>query len=280
MLNSLLQYALDYLTTNWVVMAKKALFAAAVFIVIYIFIKRIVNKVKKRIEDNDIQANTTYTKRLSRLIWKVIFLIGMIFNMLIIFQVIGIDVALLMAWLSLWIWFAMETTISNVVAWFFILTNKKIKIWDYIQLLWTFNVNGTIEEINMKHTIIRTIDQRRLLIPNMTMASTPIKTIKAENLIRWDLELALPRHINVKQIKKLLNQTINENDNILNKDYTNTYIQWFDAKWYKFHTVFFLNPNDWTTFVVWSNLRQKLSEVLKKYWIAFPYEHMVINIEE
>ncbi len=280
MLNSLLGYALHYLTTNWVVMAKKALLAAAIFIVIYIFIKRIVNKVKKRIEDNNIQANTRYTRRLARLIWKIVFLIGMVFNILIIFQVIGIDVALLMAWVSLWIWFAMETTISNVVAWFFILTNKKIKIGDFIQLLGTFNVNGTIEEINMKHTIIRTVDQRRLLIPNMTMASTPIKTIKAETLIRWDMEISLPRHINIKQIKQILNQTINEDSNILNKNYTNTYIQWFDTKWYKFHTVFFLNPNDWSAFVVWSGLRQRLSEALKKYWISFPYEHIVINIEE
>jgi small-conductance mechanosensitive channel len=204
----------------------------------------------------------------------------MIFNILIVFEVIGIDVALLMAGVSLGIWFAMETTISNVVAGFFILTNKKIKIWDYIQLLWDFNTNWTIEEITMKHTIIRTIDMRRLLIPNMTMASTPIKTIKTENLVRWDIEISFPRHINIKQIKNILNQTINEHWNILNKNYTNTYIQWFDSKGYKFHSVFFVNPNEWTPFLVWSDLREKLSTTFKQYWITFPYEHIVINIEE
>ena len=280
MRNSLVDYALNYLATNWVDMMKKALLAAAIFIIILIFIKRIISKVRKRIEDNDIQSNSEYSKKLSWLIWKILFIVGMIFNVLIIFEVIGIDVALLMAWMSLGIWFAMETTISNVVAGFFILTNKKIKIWDYIQLLWTFNTNWTIEEISMKHTIIRTIDMRRLLIPNMTMASTPIKTIKAENLVRWDMEISLPRHIDIKQIKQILNKTINEHGNILNKNYTNTYIKWFDAKWYKFHTVFFLNPNEWSPFVVWSNLRQKLSQTFKQYWIAFPYEHIVINIEE
>jgi len=66
---------------------------------------------------------------------------------------------------------------------------------------------------------------RRLLIPNMTMASTPIKTIKTENLVRGDMEISLPRHIDIKQIKQLLNNTINEHGNILNKNYTNTYIQ-------------------------------------------------------
>lgn len=274
------EFILQYISTNWVHILTRALIATAIFIAVYIFLKWIIWKVKKRIEENNLQSNGTYSKKLANLIGKILFLIGMIFNILIIFEVIWIDVALLMAWLSLWIWFAMETLISNMVAWFFILTNKKIKIWDFVQLLWTFNTNWTIEEITIRHTIIRTIDERRLLIPNMTMASTPIKTIKAEDLVRWDLELNLPRHVDIKQVKELLNQTINENENILNKNYTNTYIQWFDAKWYRFHTVFFLNPNDWTPFVVWSELRQTVNKILKKYWISIPYEHMVINVEK
>ncbi len=276
----ILDFILNYLSTNWVDMIKKALLALVIFLVIYIFIKRIVNKVKNKIEENNIQWNSTYTKKLANLIWKILFLIWMIFNVLIIFEVIGIDVALLMAWLSLGIWFAMETLISNVVAWFFILTNKKIKIWDYVKLLWTFNTNWTVEEITIRHTIIRTIDKRRLLIPNMTMASTPIKTIKSENLIRWDMEIDLPRHVNIDQIKQLLNKTINENENVLNKGYTNTYIEEFNAKWYKFHTVFFVNPKQWTAFVVWSSLREKISQILKKYGISFPYKKIVINVEE
>jgi flagellar biosynthesis/type III secretory pathway M-ring protein FliF/YscJ len=46
-------------------MIKKALLAAAIFIVILIFIKRIVNKIKKRIEENNIQANSEYSKKLA-----------------------------------------------------------------------------------------------------------------------------------------------------------------------------------------------------------------------
>ena len=276
---NLVNFAIEYLSNNWIEMLKKVLIATAIFVVIYIFIKRIINKVKRKIEMNHLDTDTKYAKKLSNLIWKILFIIGMIFNVLIICQVIWLDVALLMAWISLWIWFAMETLISNMVAWFFILTNKKIKIWDFVQLLWTFNMNATIEEITIRHTVVRTIDKRRLLIPNMLMASTPVKTLKTEDLVRWDLEISLPRHINIDQIKNILNNTINENPDILNKNYTNTYIQWFDAKWYKFHTVFFVNPKSGTPFVVWSSLRETISQVLKKYWIKFPYEHMVINVE-
>lgn len=280
MIDKLVDYAIFYISNNWVVMLKKALLAFAIFVVVYIITQRFINKIKKRIQENDLQTNSEYSKKLANLIWKILFIIAMIFNVLIIFEVIGIDVALLMAWLSLGIWFSMETMIANVISGLFILTNKKIKIWDYIELLWDFNIPWTIEDINIKHTIIRTIDKRRLLIPNMTMALTPIKTIKSEDLIRWELKIDLPRHININQIKQLLNDTINNNENILNKNYTKTFIREFNAKWYRFHTVFFLNPKDWTPFVVSSSLRTNINQILKKHGIDFPYEHIVIDIEE
>ncbi len=279
MTSKLLEYIVQYLSINWLEMLKKTMIAVAIFVVIYLLIQRIINKVKKRIEENDLQTNSEYSKKLSWLVWKVLFILWMIFNVLIIFQVIWIDVALLMAWVSLWIWFAMETMISNMVAWFFILTNKKFKIWDFVQLLWKFNTNGTIEEISMRHTVIRTVDKRRLLIPNMIMSSTPIKTLKSEQLVRWDLELNLPRYIEPKQIKNLINSTINESDKILHKNYTNTFIKAFDAKWYKFQSVFFINPKEWTPFITGCKLRESIDKKLKKYGIKLPYEHIVVDVE-
>jgi small-conductance mechanosensitive channel len=260
-------------------MLRKTLIAGIIFIVIYIFVQRVINKVKKRIEENNLDSDKEYSKKLSWLVWKVLFILGMIFNVLIIFQVIWVDVALLMAWVSLWIWFAMETMITNMVAGFFILTNKKIKIWDFVQLLWKFNTNWTIEEISIRHTIIRTIDQRRMLIPNMTMASTPIKTLKSEKLIRGDLELSLPRYIQPAQIKKIINDTVNEYPNVLHKNYTNTFIKSFDAKWYLFQSVFFLDPKEWSAFVVSAKIREIISKKLQRYGIKIPYEHIVINVE-
>jgi len=44
------------------------------------------------------------------------------------------------------------------------------------------------------------------------------------------MEINLPRHVNIDQIKQLLNKTINESENVLNKNYTNTYIEEFNAK--------------------------------------------------
>lgn len=272
-------YITQYISKNWLTICKKALLAIWIFLWIYFISNFIIKKIQQKIESNNIQADDKYTKKLSNLIWRILFLVALIINILIIFEVVGIDVSLIMAWISLWIWFAIETMIWNIVAGFFIILNKKFKIWDSVELLWRFNIKWEIEEINLKHTIIRMIDKRRLLIPNKIMSATAIKTFKSENTIRWDLSVSLPRHVNVEQVKKILKDTVNSNENVIDKDYTNTYIQAFDTKWYKFNTIFFVNPHQATPFATWTQIRKSLFNEFKKYWINFAYEHLTLDLE-
>jgi hypothetical protein len=49
-------------------MLKKTFIAATIFIVIYLFTKRIINKVRSRIEENNLQSDIAYSKKLSGLV--------------------------------------------------------------------------------------------------------------------------------------------------------------------------------------------------------------------
>jgi small-conductance mechanosensitive channel len=274
------EYIINYVNQNWLDMLKRIVLTTVIFIGFYFLINRFANKVTNRIINWDIQSNNKYTKRLWFLVWRIIYIVWLIFNILIACEILWIDVSLLMAWISLWIWFAMETWITNIISGFFILTNKKFKIWDFVELLWKVNTRWTVEEINLKHTIIKWIDNRRLLIPNSVMADTTIKTLKSEDLIRWDIEISLPRYVNIDQIKKLMNETTNNYENTMHKEYTNTFIESFDENWYKFHTIFFINPNKCSAMVAGSNIRIALCKVFKKYWISNPYKHLVIDVNQ
>lgn len=273
------EFIIVYISENWLDIIKKVTISVVVFISIYLLLNVIIHKIETKIQDHEIQYDK-YTKRLSHLIWKIIYTVWLIFNILIVCEIMWIDVTLLMAWISLWIWFAMETMIWNVISWFFILTNKKFKIWDFVEILWSINTRGTIEEINLKHTIIRWIDQRRLLIPNSIMANTTMKTLKSEDLIRCDIDLSLPRHVNVEQVKKLITDTTNNYENTEHKEYTNTFIESFSDNWYNFHTVYFVDPKKCSAMVAWSAIRKELSKVFKKYGISNPYKHLIAEINK
>ena len=278
-MKGIFNFIVTYISDNWRTISKKALLAVWIFILVYIVSSFIIKRIQNKIEANNIQSDDKYSKKLSALIWRILSLVALIINILIIFEVLWIDVSLIMAWISLWIWFAIETMIWNIVAGFFIILNKKFKIWDSVELLGRFNTKGVIEEINLKHTIVRLIDKRRLLIPNKIMADTAIKTNKSEKVVRWDLSISVPRHINIDQVKNIIKDTVNSNENVLDKDYTTTYIKWFDSKWYNFNTIFFVDPSQVSPFIAWTRIRKTLFDNFKKYWINFTYEHMTLDFE-
>ncbi len=280
MIKQLLQTMLNYISENWLYISWKIFLTLITFLLIRILIKWITQRIKARIERNSTQSDEKYTKKISNLIWNMIFIWLMIFNVLIIFGIMWFDVAILMWWLSLGIWFAMETTIGNMVSGVMILTNKKVKLWDFVEMTWSLKIVGTIDEINIRYTVVKTIDKRRVVVPNMKLAATPIKTLKSEPLIRWEIEFILPRHIDINQIKDLLTKTINWEDKILYKEYTNVFVQWRDYRWIQFKWFFFYDPQWWRTkFVMASSLRIKLHKIFKEYWISIPYQNITITTE-
>jgi MscS family membrane protein len=67
--------------------------------------------------------------------------------------------------------FAAKDVISQLFGGFVIITEKPFKIGDWIM---TPNVEGTVEEITFRSTIIRTFEQALVTMPNATIANQPI----------------------------------------------------------------------------------------------------------
>ncbi|MCX6823732.1 MAG: mechanosensitive ion channel family protein [candidate division SR1 bacterium] len=253
--------------------------AVGIFVTFLIIIKMVVAKVKKRIQENSLQEDM-YSKRIADLAGSMLFILLMIFNILAVFEVIGFDTALIMGGVSISIGFAMETTIGNMIAGIMLMTNEKVKLGDFVQFMGSLNIMGTIEEINVRYTVIRTFDKRRTIIPNSIIAATPIKTLKTETLIRGKVKLRLPRTIDIDQVKSLLIQIINSIDGVLHKEYTNIIISGFDSGGIIVQGLFFVNPQSKRgKVVIKKEFMTKVSEEFKKYGIKMPNDHMTITVE-
>ena len=173
----------------------------------------------------------------------------------------------------------MENTIGNMIAGIMILTNKKIKLGDYLQFMGKIRMTGTVEEINMRYTVIRTFDKKRTIIPNSIIAKTPIKTYKSEPLIRGEILFTVPRHSQISQVKTILIETINAHAKVLYKEYTNVRIENFDTRGIQIKSVFFANPNIKSPFMIARDLRPLITANLKKYGINIPYPHITLSTE-
>jgi len=119
-------------------------------------------------------AALTRYRVLRRSIAVVIVTIGVLSALLVIPQVRALAGGLLAssAVLGLIIGFASQRTLGNFVAGLMIAMTQPLRLGDWVEV---DGVEGTVEEISLIYTFIRTADNARLVIPNEKLASDTIR---------------------------------------------------------------------------------------------------------
>ncbi|MBT6831832.1 mechanosensitive ion channel [bacterium] len=105
----------------------------------------------------------------------------LILGLIISFQIVGIDLGSLLAFLGVGIGFALKDLLSNFFAGVMILTQKKFKIGDVVQV---GENTGTIVEIDARTTQIRAFDGTTLIIPNADMITNVVQNFTANTFRR------------------------------------------------------------------------------------------------
>src|SRR5215472_17236250 len=118
------------------------------------------------------EVETRY-RVLRRAITTVIIAVGLFSALLVIPQVRAVAGALLAstAILGVIIGLASQQTLGNFIAGLLIATTQPVRIGDRVSYA---GETGVVEEIGLTYTFIRTIDRRRLVVPNSKLASDPI----------------------------------------------------------------------------------------------------------
>ena len=81
-------------------------------------------------------------------------------SLLAMFSVVGLAASL-----------AVQDTLSNLASGVVILATHPFKTGDYVDVS---NVSGTVKEINFTHTVLTTIDERVIRVPNKDVAGATI----------------------------------------------------------------------------------------------------------
>lgn len=123
--------------------------------------------------DSSPEALTRY-RVLRRTITVSIVTIGLLSALLVIPQVRAIAGGLLAssAILGLIVGFASQRTLGNFVAGLMIAITQPLRLGDWVEI---GGVGGSVEEIGLMYTFIRTEDNARLVIPNEKLASDTIR---------------------------------------------------------------------------------------------------------
>jgi small-conductance mechanosensitive channel len=158
------------------------IFKFLLIIVISYFIAAFIRKYIKKIGEKNRKITHAAFYNLSRLVFYMVFFLGII----IAFVVLGIDFtafAIVAGALGVGIGFGLQSVVSNFVAGIILLLEKNIRVRDFIEL--ETGEKGTVKEINVRTTLIRTLDNLEILIPNSDLVG--------KKFINWTLSEKIRR---------------------------------------------------------------------------------------
>ena len=116
---------------------------------------------------------------------KIIHYIGMLVIVMTIFNRFGIDFSALIGAAGIAgvaIGFAAQTSISNIISGFFVMSERSFKIGDVIQV---DSVIGTVVSIDLLAVRLKTAENQLVRIPNETIIKTNLKNITHYPLRRF-----------------------------------------------------------------------------------------------
>ena len=103
---------------------------------------------------------------------------------------------------------ALQGAFSNFAGGMMILFFKPFKVGDYIKVS---GDEGTVAEITVVYTILLTVDNKRITIPNGSLTNSVIINYSAEDNRRVDLTFNTSYSCDIETTKKIINRVIEKN---------------------------------------------------------------------
>lgn len=201
--NSYVEYTILIVTTF-------ALVALATFLVrkaLDFFIKR---------NSNQLHVDPTNFIFLKNSISFILYSIGLfwVFSKIPYFKSLGTALFASAGVLAAIIGFASQKAFANIIGGLFILIFKPFRVGDAIEI--SNGHKGIVEEITLRHTVIKDYEFRRVVVPNSIMSEdTIINSSITDKRIRKFIDIGIAYDANIEEAEKLIRQVITSHPNFL-----------------------------------------------------------------
>ncbi|MBN1544196.1 mechanosensitive ion channel family protein [Candidatus Woesearchaeota archaeon] len=197
----------------------RRLAAIVIIILITFMLAGLVNKlmkrtfqkiIKRRLEHPEIPTDTTKFVVLRRVIQVLVYLMGFAAIVYAIpeFRALSYSILAGAGVAAVIVGFAAQKAFANIMSGIFLAVSEPIRVGDRV----TINDNyGIIEDITLRHTVIKTWDNNRVIIPNAVMNEVQITnhSIVDERIIQtlevgisYDSDIELAKKIIIEEIRK------------------------------------------------------------------------------
>ena len=145
----------------------------------------------------------------SSFVSSVVYVLLWVFIIIAALSQIGIQTTSFIAVLGaagLAIGLSLQGSLSNFAAGFLIILFKPFKVGDFID---SGGNMGVVSYINIFTTILKTTDNRKIIIPNSQITNSVITNITSEETRRIDYLFSVAYHSDIEQIKEIIHNVLN-----------------------------------------------------------------------
>lgn len=159
-----------------------------------------------------------FDKTLTTFLMSIIENIVKVLLVLSVIQYLGIPATSFIAILTavgLAVGMALSGTLQNISAGIMIVIFRPFKIGDFVELA---GHSGTIEEIHIFNTILKTGDNKKIIIPNSEYSTSSIVNYSGHEERRVDLIIGIGYDDDIDKARKTIEEIVDKNEKIIRKE--------------------------------------------------------------
>ena len=177
--------------------------------------RMLVNYIPKVVNKVEVKMDETMQLMIRRLVSATIYLIGLMLVILQIPQLHSLATALLAGAgiAGLAIGYASKDSLSNFTSGIFIAIFQPFRVGDFVDFRQDY---GQVEDLTLRHTVIRTSDNRRIIVPNSIMSTEPIInwSIREPEIV-WIVDFDLEKAVDIDRARKIIVDKASSNPMVL-----------------------------------------------------------------
>jgi small-conductance mechanosensitive channel len=240
------------------------------FIFVGIFVRRTINrKIFKRF---NVDEGTSYT--LSRITQYIIITIGV----LISFNFVGINLSsltVIFGLLSVGIGFGLQNVTSNFISGLIILFERPISVGDRVVVN---NIEGDIIEINIRSTMVRSVNNISIVVPNSEFVSKDVINYShGDPTYRLDVNVGVSYGSDLDNVLKALREVADNNSSVMQNPEPEVFLNEFgDSSWNMQLRVWIPDVKQYPK--VRNELNQAIVRTFRAYGVEIPFPQRDLHV--
>ncbi len=240
------------------------------FSILGVWVRKTLNR--RLLKRFKIDAGTRYT--LSRVTQYLIISIGV----LISFDFVGIDLSsltVIFGLLSVGIGFGLQNVTANFISGLIILFERPISVGDRVMVS---DIEGDIIEINIRSTMVRTVNNISIIVPNSEFVSKDVINYShGDTTYRLDVNVGVAYGSDLDTVLKALQEVADQNKSVMQKPKPEVHlIEFGDSSWN-------MQLRAWIPDVkryprIRNELNQSIVRTFRKYDVEIPFPQRDLHV--